>query len=127
MAIRQPAVSSWRFRAWAENSERQSFNGISGGPLGHHAVHGTDAIELGSFVKFLGEALRQVLLHIFDASCVHKGQDAAAEAAAHHPRTDHLRHPGGELHETVKLSAAYREIEAKTLMRCIEKRAKAAG
>src|SRR5207245_11040684 len=75
-------------------------------------------------VKFLGVALAQVLLNIVSPGGLGQDQGAAAKAAAHHPRADHLRHPGGELHEAVKLPAAYREIEPKTLMRFVEQRSK---
>src|SRR6202165_802546 len=54
-------------------------------------------------------------------------QHTATEATPHHPGADHLGHPGGELHEAVKLPAAYREIESKALMRCVENRPEAAG
>src|SRR5207302_3960793 len=81
----------------------------SGGSLGHHAVYGPHAIELRRLVELVRVAFGQVLLDIIDAGALDQHERAAAEASAHHPRADHLRHPGGQLHEAVKLPAAYRE------------------
>ena len=67
-------------------------------------------------MKFLGVALAEMLLDIIGTGRLDEYQGAATKAATHHPRADHLRHPGSELHEAVKLPAAYREIEPKTLM-----------
>jgi len=82
----------------------------------HDAIDSSDAIKRRRPVKFLGVALAQVLLNIVSPGGLGQDQGAATKAAAHHPRADHLRHPGRELHEAVKLPAAYREIEPKTLM-----------
>src|ERR1700694_4406267 len=60
------------------------------------------------------------------AARLQQHQHTATEATPHHPGADHLGHPGGELHEAVKLPAAYREIESKALMRCVENRPEAA-
>src|SRR5207248_5103344 len=120
IAIRHPALSSCRFSAWDGNSERQSFSGTSNRPFRHHAVDRPDPIKLRGFMKFVGVPLAEMLLDIIRAGRLDEHQGAAPEAAAHHPRADHLRHPGSQLHEAVKLPAAYREIEAKALVRRIE-------
>src|SRR2546426_4042014 len=98
----------------------------SGCPFRHDPIDSTDSIKLRGFMKFVSIALAQVLLDIIGAGGLEEDQNAAAKTAAHHPCADHLRHPGGELHEAVKLPAAYREIEAKTLMRPVEDWAQAA-
>src|ERR1700693_1513014 len=120
IATRHPVVNSCRLRAWLEKSERQSFSGTSRCPLRHRAVDGPDAIELRGLVELFGVALGETLLDVVDAGRLQQQQDAAAEATAHHARADHLGGPGGELHQQVKLPAAYREIESKALVRCIE-------
>src|SRR5437667_2465779 len=93
-------------------------------PFWHDAVDRSDPVKLGGSMKFVSVPLTEMLLNVVSAGRLEKDQDAAPKAAAHHPCADHLRHPGGELHEAVKLPAAYREIEAKTLMRFVEQRSK---
>ena len=62
-------------------------------------------------MEFVSVPVGEVLLEVIDGAGLDQHQDAAAETAAHHSRADHLGHPCGELHEAVKLPAAYREIE----------------
>jgi hypothetical protein len=75
----------------------------------------------------MGVSMGEMLLDVIEAGGVEQDQYAAAEATAHHAGPDDLGHPGGQLHETVKLPAAYREIELKALMRCVEDWAQATG
>src|SRR5213075_1019691 len=105
------------------NSERQSFRGMerpSRCPFWHDAVDRSDPVKLRGSMKFVSVPQTEMLLNVVSTGRLEKDQDASPKAAAHHPCADHLRHPGGELHEAVKLPAAYREIEAKALVRCIE-------
>src|SRR2546421_9532712 len=78
-------------------------------------------------MELVGITFGEMLLEIVYAGRLGEHQHTAAKATAHHPRADHLGRPGGELHEAVKLPAAYREIESKALMRCVEEGPEAAG
>src|SRR5207248_11631986 len=83
----------------------------SGRPPGHDTAPRTDAIELWRLMEFVRVPFGEVLFGVIDAARLDQHQHAAAETAPHHSRPDHLGHPCGELHEAVKLPAAYREIE----------------
>src|SRR5438270_4243611 len=74
-------------------------------------------------MKLFRVSLGKMLLEVVETRDVAQDWDAADEPSAHHSGSNHLGHPGGELHEAVKLSAAYREIEPQALVRRIENRA----
>src|SRR5438132_11378551 len=92
-------------------------------PFWHDAVDRSDPVKLRGSMKFVSVPLTEMLLNVVSTGGLEKDQDASPKAAAHHACADHLRHPGGELHEPVKLAAAYRETESTTLMPAVERRA----
>src|SRR5438034_727469 len=67
----------------------------SGRPLGHHTVHGTDAIELRRLVEFVGVPFGEVLLDVIDAARLGPHQYATAGAVTSRPLGPHHAAPGG--------------------------------
>ena len=68
-----------------------------------------------------------MLLDVVDAVCLEQDQDRTAKAAAHHAGANHAGHLGGELHQRIKLPAAYLEITLQARVRGIKNRPECAG